>query len=596
MMTRKKRRVFLIVIIVVILLILATTFVVLYLNTDMFKSSKTLFAKYMGENADNLKALENIISKTEYDMQLETNPYNETIEAKVNYTQNIGTTEENTNNGINQLKVTIEGQTDNNNQYDYRTIKLLKNDEQVSQAEYLHSGSNYGIKFSDLFNQYLVSGNTNLKELFRKIGYSEEELQNIPDTITLNTNFLNDMKFSDEELTSLGEKYIGIVNQNILDTNFSKQSRQTITIDGQNYIANAYILSLTKEQLNNIYVNLLQAIEEDETILGKIDILQNKIDEVTLGNNSINLREDLISSIDRTINRINQSNIGSDETRIIVYESEGETLRTRVETQDYQTNIDYINISGKTFFEILVSNGESEKYRITLNYDSNTLNIEVNDSEKATAFTFNKTEEINNQSRKQNYDLIYEVSDKKVDINVIRNTEIKSINNMESFNNENAVMLNTLDETQTQEIINTVRTSLDSELETIRQEVAYQDIEQMLIELGLMKDSTVLGSEGITETEKNRFNADFELLQGENIAGESVVRSIQSVKGNIANMEVVSDNELRLTIMRNQGNEEIVNTLTTFLEDSRNNKYNISVQYDENGLVNQLILTIVEDR
>lgn len=596
MMTRKKRRVFLIVIIVVILLILATTFVVLYLNTDMFKSSKTLFAKYMGENADNLKALENIISKTEYDMQLETNPYNETIEAKVNYTQNIGTTEENTNNGINQLKVTIEGQTDNNNQYDYRTIKLLKNDEQVSQAEYLHSGSNYGIKFSDLFNQYLVSGNTNLKELFRKIGYSEEELQNIPDTITLNTNFLNDMKFSDEELTSLGEKYIGIVNQNILDTNFSKQSRQTITIDGQNYIANAYILSLTKEQLNNIYVNLLQAIEEDETILGKIDILQNKIDEVTLGNNSINLREDLISSIDRTINRINQSNIGSDETRIIVYESEGETLRTRVETQDYQTNIDYINISGKTFFEILVSNGESEKYRITLNYDSNTLNIEVNDSEKATAFTFNKTEEINNQSRKQNYDLIYEVSDKKVDINVIRNTEIKSINNMESFNNENAVMLNTLDETQTQEIINTVRTSLDSELETIRQEVKYQDIEQMLIELGLMKDSTVLGSEGITETEKNRFNADFELLQGENIAGESVVRSIQAVKSNIANMEVVSDNELRLTIMRNQGNEEIVNTLTTFLEDSRNNKYNISVQYDENGLVNQLILTIVEDR
>lgn len=596
MMTRKKRRVFLIVIIVVILLILATTFVVLYLNTDMFKSSKTLFAKYMGENADNLKALENIISKTEYDMQLETNPYNETIEAKVNYTQNIGTTEENTNNGINQLEVTIEGQTDNNNQYDYRTIKLLKNDEQVSQAEYLHSGSNYGIKFSDLFNQYLVSGNTNLKELFRKIGYSEEELQNIPDTITLNTNFLNDMKFSDEELTSLGEKYIGIVNQNILDTNFSKQSRQTITIDGQNYIANAYILSLTKEQLNNIYVNLLQAIEEDETILGKIDILQNKIDEVTLGNNSINLREDLISSIDRTINRINQSNIGSDETRIIVYESKGETLRTRVETQDYQTNIDYINISGKTFFEILVSNGESEKYRITLNYDSNTLNIEVNDSEKATAFTFNKTEEINNQSRKQNYDLIYEVSDKKVDINVIRNTEIKSINNMESFNNENAVMLNTLDETQTQEIINTVRTSLDSELETIRQEVAYQDIEQMLIELGLMKDSTVLGSEGITETEKNRFNADFELLQGENIAGESVVRSIQAVKSNIANMEVVSDNELRLTIMRNQGNEEIVNTLTTFLEDSRNNKYNISVQYDENGLVNQLILTIVEDR
>ena len=60
-------------------------------------------------------------------------------------------------------------------------------------------------------------------------------------------------------------------------------------------------------------------------------------------------------------------------------------------------------------------------------------------------------------------------------------------------------------------------------------------------------------------------------------------------------MEVVSDNELRLTIERNQSNEEVVNMLTEFLENNGNNKYNISVHYDENGLVNQLILTIVED-
>ena len=60
-------------------------------------------------------------------------------------------------------------------------------------------------------------------------------------------------------------------------------------------------------------------------------------------------------------------------------------------------------------------------------------------------------------------------------------------------------------------------------------------------------------------------------------------------------MEVVSDNELRLTIVRSNPNEEVVNTLTTFLADSGNNEYNIKVGYEENGLVNQLILTIVED-
>ena len=301
MMTKKKRRLVLIIIIVLILVILATTFLVLYLNTDMFKSNQTLFVKYIGKNADNLKALESIINETEYEGQLTTTPYNINMEATVNYTQNIGTTEENANNGINQLKLTVEGQTDNNNGYDYRNIKLLKSDEQVAQVEYLHSSNNYGVKFSDLFNQFLVSENTNLKELFRKMGYTDEQLQNIPDTVSLNTEFLNEIRFSDEELTSLGNKYVSIIGQNISTENFSKQSRQAITINGQNYITNAYVLTLTKEQLNTIYINLLQAVEQDETILNKIEILQNKIDEVSLGNNNINLKEELTNAIDLRI-------------------------------------------------------------------------------------------------------------------------------------------------------------------------------------------------------------------------------------------------------------------------------------------------------
>ena len=596
MMTKKKRRLVLIIIIVLILVILATTFLVLYLNTDMFKSNQTLFVKYIGKNADNLKALESIINETEYEGQLTTTPYNINMEATVNYTQNIGTTEENANNGINQLKLTVEGQTDNNNGYDYRNIKLLKSDEQVAQVEYLHSSNNYGVKFSDLFNQFLVSENTNLKELFRKMGYTDEQLQNIPDTVSLNTEFLNEIRFSDEELTSLGNKYVSIIGQNISTENFSKQSRQAITINGQNYITNAYVLTLTKEQLNTIYINLLQAVKQDETILNKIEILQNKIDEVSLGNNNINLKEELTNAIDLRIRKINQSNIGTDETRIIVYESDGQTLRTRVETQDYQINLDYVQLVNGNFAELLIEDEETEKYKITLNYNASNLSIIIQDNNNKNTITFKRSDNINNQTMERNYDLTYEIDDKKVDVNVIENLEIvQNIENMQNFNNENAVMLNTLDDAQTKEIVNTVRSGVDTEIETIKQEIVYQDIEQMLKDIGLMKDSTVLDSNGITETEKNRFNSNFELLQGENLENANVITSIQAIKNNIANMEIVSESELRLTIARNQSNEEVVNTLTEFLENNRGNKYNISVQYDENGLVNQLILTIVDD-
>lgn len=592
MMTRKKRRVILVVIILLILVILAATFVILYLNTDMFKSNQTLFVKYLGKNADNVKALESILNSTDYDEQLKVTPYNDNIEAKVNYTQGIGTTDQNTDNSINQLEVTAEGQTDNTNSYDYRDVKLLKNDEQVAQAEYLHSSNNYGIKFSDLFSEYIVSENTNLKELFRKIGYTDEQLQNIPDTVNLNEDIINELKFSDEEIASLGEKYFGIIEQNVSDTNFSKQSNQIVTINKQNYTANAYVLTLTKEQLNNIYVSLLQNIEQDETILGKVDILQNKINELSLGNINLNLREDIESKIDRTIKKINQSNIGSDATKIIVYESDGVTIRTRIETPDYQTNIDCLQ---NQFAEVLVTNGEKEIYKATLNNSSNNLSITFQNNNDESVITFERTEELNNQTRNQKYNLVYQVGDKEVEVNISRTTEIiQSIDNVQSFNSENAVMLNNLEDAQSQEIINTVKTGLDTELETIRQEIEYGDIEQMLKDIGLLRDSTVLGSSGITETEKSRFNSTFELLQGENLSTENVTNSIQTIKNNIGNIEIVSNSELRLSIVRSGGNEEVVNALTSFLNEHRNNQYNISVGYDENGLVNQLILTIVE--
>ena len=167
MMTRKKRRMVLLLVILLILVILSAIFVILYLNTDMFKSNEVLFIKYLGTNSENIKNLETILDKTEYEQQLNNAPYNDTIEASVNYTQKIGTTEENTNNSINQIQIKIDGQTDNSNNYDYRNIKLLKNNEQVAQAEYVHSTNNYGIRFTDLFNQYLVGNN--IKEIFTKI-------------------------------------------------------------------------------------------------------------------------------------------------------------------------------------------------------------------------------------------------------------------------------------------------------------------------------------------------------------------------------------------------------------------------------------------
>ena len=71
--------------------------------------------------------------------------------------------------------------------------------------------------------------------------------------------------------------------------------------------------------------------------------------------------------------------------------------------------------------------------------------------------------------------------------------------------------------------------------------------------------------------------------------------SLAIIKNNISGMQVVSDSELKILISREENDEETYNTIINFIEESRNNNYTIDVQYDENGLVNAIILSIVSE-
>ncbi len=594
MMARKKRITLIIVIVVLILLIIGGIFLALYLNTDMFKSNQTLFIKYLGKNSENIQRLENIINKTEYDELLKTNPYNVTSEIKVNYTENVGTTEENNNNSINQLKITVDGQTDNNNNYDYRNIKLLKNDEQIMQNEILHTSNNYGIKFTDLFNQYVVVENQNLKDLLKRIGYTDEQIEYVPDSIDFDNDILQDIKFSNEEIESLINKYTSIITQNIGEANFQRQKNQVIEINGQNYSANAYILVLTKEQLNNIYINILENLKEDETVLNKIEAIQNKINQLTLGKESIDFKNDLIEKIDLTIQKIRQTNIGTDETKIVVYENNGETISTCIQTQEYQINLNCLN----GYNELVFIENNTEIHKITIeNIDNKIVINNENNEDQESSFTIEKTQEENDKKREDSYKVLYELDNKKIEININRITEMAPImENAQVFNNDNAIILNKLEDSIMKEIINRVQTGVNGKIESLKQEINYQDIEKMLKDLGVLRNSGILTSTGVTETEKNRFNSSFELLKGENLSGETISASISSVKNNLATIEIIDNSELRIGVSRNQSNEEIVNVLINFFNENQSEKYNIDVEYDENGLVNQLIIKEIKEQ
>ena len=373
MIPRKKRRLILIISILLVILMIFTAFVLVYINTDMFKSNKTLFMKYLGQNTENLNQIyTQITQKNDYENSLEQNKYTVNTQINVNNTENLGTTEENTDNVINQLKIVSDGQVDIANQYNYQKMNLYKNGESLLGLEYIQNSNTYGLRFSDLFQQFLLVDNNNLQDLYSKLGYSDEEVSNIPNQIDIGQFSIDGLLLTNEEEESLANKYIQIIENGLLNQNFSKQENQTIEIDGKNVQTNSYSVTLTKEQLNNLYLALLEQLKNEEVILGKLDTLQIKDD------NSQSLRDSFIDGIDELISQINQNNIGQDETTITVYENMKNTVRTSIQTNEYEINLDFLSTNGENFIQYSEdnnSNGTTKKFALSKNNGDMEINI-----------------------------------------------------------------------------------------------------------------------------------------------------------------------------------------------------------------------------
>ena len=605
------------------MIIIIITGILLYLNTDMFKSNKTLFFKYFGKNSENIKEIEEIFESTEYEKNLQNNKYTDDINIKVNYTNNLQTTSEDNSNTINNVKLLIKGEEDKNNKYSYKDFKLEKDkniatntenqsssensnesnnkEQNIMEVEYIKNDNNYGIRFSDLFKQYLLVENNNLKDLFRKIGYSEQELENVPDSIEINDITLSDIKFTEDEIKQLSEKYSEIINKKVSKEKFEKNSKQVITINEKNITTNAYILKLTNEELNNLYVDLLESLKQDEIILNKIESIQNKINSININSSeSKDLKEIFAEEIDLQIEKINKTNIGNQETKIIVYENSGKTIRTAIQGKDYEINFDYINTQDEKNIELIVKKDEIETYNIKLKKDKDGIKLDIYSNDETNPIKISLEQNKNESDKKcsNNINLKYENANSKLEVSAEQ--EINIVDNFENentLNDQNSILLNGLEKEQLQAVLNQVSEEVQQKINSISEEVKINDIQEILEELGIINKQQNIEAGGITETEKNRFNSKFEILKGEELDNENVLKVVEAVKDNIINAQVDTNEEIKIEISRNESNQDIEKSLEEYIKKEKDKKYDIKIEYDEDTeLVKYIIMTPAKKR
>lgn len=590
-MPRKKRRAIILVAILTVIVAIITTLLILYFTTDMFKSSRTLFAKYIGQNVEGITTAYQRIAKNDYNELLQQNKYTTESKVKINYTKNIGTTSENTENSINQMELQIKGQVDKQNQYNYQDIQLLNKEEKIAKIEYIQDAELYGIRFSDLFKQYLLVRNENLNQILQG--------DNIPENIDLN-DFKNVLKFSEEEKQNLKTKYLAIIDTNIAKESFSKEKDQTIEINNKNVNVNAYTLTLTKEQMNNLYIKMLEELKQDEIILAKMEEMQTVLNKYQLGENT-NTREEFAESIEELIAEITKNNIGQEEAKIIVYENYHNTVRTVIQNPQYEITLDVLSLQNENYIQLSYQDIENKAEQI-ITYkkeeSQTTSSIKMTEGRETKQYSLVTNEKIEGNSRNKNMIASYEDSSNRVEATIEQKNDIVTdFENEIQINEENAINFSDLKQEEIQNVMGQVTERLLAEvMDLTTNKINMQDLLEVIQTISIVPNRQNIEGNGVSETERKRYNSKFEILQGNELEGEDVLTLIDAIEENFANMEVVSGTQLRLKLEQFTSNDEVASTLRDFIEENDREKYRAKVEYDENtGLVNAFLLTILEE-
>lgn len=615
-MPRKKRIVIIAISIILVMLIILGILGYLYLKTDAFKSKEKLFAKYLAQNFNSIEIL-----KTESDSEIEnmlnTNKYESQLEGTIEYTEDIGTSNENKNSNINNVGIKIKSNVDKANNYDYKDISIENKDERLVGFKYLNEENLYGIKLDGI--QQFVSNNTENQT-------SDDSEINSIKKLTSGIDINSILNFTEEEKQTLANTYVGIIQSNISKDKYYKQSNALITVNNKDIQTNAYYIKITIEEYNNLYIKILQQITNDEIILSRIDLIENQIKEKKSNyNESETLREKFIKSINDKIEEIKNNNIGNEEVKITVYENNMKTVRTSIEKTTEKLTMDMYNNSyikidrtkiGDTTEEEFIKIEKNENQNIVFEYEQLQDNEIIHDIQ----INYQQTLEDNKLDRTMQFTITNEKY--KATLRIKDNTKIvQEFENQITLENNN-VKLDELQQEQKDRINQILNENIQQQLSNLFSKVSLQDYTTMLQNLSVIeKKSVQLPTDGqVTDIERKRFNSQFEFFVSQDLTTDNIKELIKTAESNFDDMKILTKNgqieelntekllstsqestdykktisEILIYLKQNSSNEEKQKDTLSYIENNKNNKYTVSIEYDENGLAKIIRIKIQE--
>ena len=539
-------------------------FAYVYTATDLLKTDKELFFKYFAQITSENGFIDKRIDL--YNEKKKQTPFENSGEITVD----VQYPEEGMDKiieKVNELAINFSGRIDSINQKVEQNIVVDYGNGITFPINYRQDGNTFGLQKDELSKKYIAVRNENLKQLSTNLG--EDDVSKIPDTIEF-SEVVQNIKFTDQEKETLKQVYGSILEQNLLDENFSNiKTEQNVS----------YTLELNKDQVKNIVIKLLEATKQNTLIIDKVNEFMLAQDpnaekiEVTDIDDIIEELEDMPNlklTLIQANKELKQITIQLDESNISIKKSKVS------DSLSYNVVAELTEKAEETTSSIFEQTSSTPtQYNMYFNVQYKGLELLSTVQEKY-EFGFDVT----NDGETMKYD--YEIN-----TNNVFATNIST----GTLDETTAVFLNDYNETQVTGFLTQVGTRLAQINKNQMTQLGLKEHENPLLYtnpitmLGVMVYN--MASETITNTdfsamEVSAFNDKFIHYVGENKRGSEVNALIKTVQNNSL---LSSGTEPHLVKVTLDGVEVLQNV-------DSSKTYNIEAVYDAEGYVTEMKVTV----
>lgn len=581
-----------IIILIVLIFLVGIGGTVLYFTTDMLKSSKILFQKYIAQDMQNIVDVFEV-SKEEQNIDLlRKSDYKEATNATLKYLE-----KENDEQEVYTIKE--EGINKAQENSSYRNISMLYGDNVLMSVDLLSQNNTFGFRLANLVQQFVSVQNATVPYFVSSMGLDgsifQETLKGV-DVAGL-------LDFSDEEVEQLTNTYMSVVLKDLDKAHYSSKRNSIITLNNKESVTtNAYTLTITKNELDKLYKKLLNQAINDNIILAKLDSIDSKIKEAGFKEaEGKSLKEQYISNLKEIVDGLEYQGEDSRKISVTVYEQKGRTVRTLIKTENAEYEIDLDSSNGKKLsLKTTEITGEEKKIKL--------YTLGKTDNEQGRNREFSYSDE--NQNLEVALNTVQTDSEIAVDTNVnYKSTDITSIDFTSktqielsaneaipvNFDETNNILLNNYEGDRILSILDSLKNRAIASLEQSQSIINTKLLNNIILKIDEKEQKQQQQEKDDEELKKEKFNNKFILYEGENVEQEYVQKLIKTVSENMEDYQVVSGTQIKILIKEGVKNEQKANEILTAIDSSKNT-FNIKLNYDEQGYVNSIDITVYEKK